>query len=116
MRRVIAFQLGGVYAWARVRSVPRDGTHLLIAQDEKEITVVTAPENLASLDAIEVNRDRWRMIAIDPTTPFYCVGFIATISARLAAEGLDILVVSTYSRDVFFVKDEETERAIEILT
>lgn len=115
MRGVSSFAFGGVYAWAQVRSVPRGGDHLLIAQDEKEITVVTAPDHLASLDVIEVNRDRWRLIVFEPETPFYCVGFIAGLSAEFAKAGMDILVLSTYSRDLFFVKEEESERAAEIL-
>jgi len=110
-----SFRFAGVYVWAHVRIVPREGQHLLIAHDEKEITVVTTPENLASLDVIETNRDRWLLLSIDCASPFYCVGFIASISARLGEAGLDILVISTFSRDLFFVKEEEGERAAEVL-
>ena len=116
MARMHGFQLGGVDVWASVREVrDDDGRHLLIARDEKEITVVTAPENLAALDVIEVNRDRWRLMIIEPETPFYCVGFIAKLSAGLAAAGMDILVLSTFTRDLFFVKEEEGERAAEVV-
>jgi len=109
------FHFGGVYVWARVREVRDHGRHLLIARDEKEITVVTVPEHLASLDVLETNRDRWLLLAIDCAIPFYCVGFISAISARLGAAGLDILVISTFSRDLFFVKEEEGEKAAAVL-
>ena len=109
------FHFGGVYVWAQVRDVGDEGKHLLIARDEKETTVVTSPENVASLDVIETNRDRWLLLSIDCANPFYCVGFIADIAARLGAAGLDILVISTFSRDLFFVKEEEGERAAGVL-
>jgi len=109
------FHFGGVYVWARVADVTSDAKHLLIARDEKETTVVTSPENAASLDAIETNRDRWLLLSIDCANPFYCVGFISKISERLGAAGLDILVISTFSRDLFFVKEEEGPRAGEVL-
>jgi hypothetical protein len=110
-----SFHFGGVYVWARVRDVDDAKHHLLIARDEKETTVVTAPEHLASLDVLETNRDRWLLLSIDCASPFYCVGFIANISARLSDAGMDILVISTFSRDLFFVKEEEGERAAEML-
>ncbi|PYQ31897.1 MAG: hypothetical protein DMF56_02010 [Acidobacteria bacterium] len=110
-----SFHFGGVYVWARVRDVGHAKHHLLVARDEKETTVVTAPEHLASLDVIETNGDRWLLLSIDCASPFYCVGFIASISTRLRDAGMDILVISTFSRDLFFVKEEEGERAAELL-
>jgi len=109
------FRLAGVYVWATVREVRDDGRHLMIVRDEKETTVVTSPENLASLDVLDVNRDRWVLIAIDCASPFYCVGFIAKIAARLSAAGIDILTVSTFSRDLFFVREEDGPRAAGVL-
>ena len=110
-----SFHFGGVYIWARVRDVDNTKHHLLVARDEKETTVVTAPEHLASLDVIETNRDRWLLLSIDCASPFYCVGFIANIATRLSDAGMDILVISTFSRDLFFVKEEEGSRAAELL-
>lgn len=109
------FRLAGVYVWASVREARDDGRHLMIVRDEKETTVVTSPENLASLDVLDVNRDRWVLLAIDCANPFYCVGFIAKVAARLSAAGIDILAVSTFSRDLFFVKEEDGARAAEEL-
>jgi len=110
-----SFHFGGVYVWARVRDVDNAKHHLLVSRDEKETTVVTAPEHLASLDVIETNPDRWLLLSIDCASPFYCVGFIADISARLRDAGMDILVISTFSRDLFFVKEAEGEKAAELL-
>lgn len=109
------FRLGGVYVWASVREVGDASRHLLVAREADETTVVTSPENLASLNAFDVNPDRWLLLSIDCASPFYCVGFIAGIAARLSAAGMDILVISTFSRDLIFVKESEGARAAELL-
>jgi len=109
------FRFAGVYAWASVRDARDNGRHFMITRDDREITVVTAPENLASLDVVAVNQDRWLLLSIDCANPFYCVGFIARIATRLSAAGIDILVVSTFSRDCVFVKEEDGPRAAELL-
>ena len=87
----------------------------MISRDVRETTVVTTEELLGDVDVIEMNKDRWLLLAIDCANPFYCVGFIAKISAALSGAGLDILVVSTFSCDWVFVKEEESSRAADIL-
>ena len=85
----------------------------MIARDDKEITVVT--NDLDDVDIIAINPDHWLFISIDCAQPFYCVGFIAKLSTMLSAAGLDILVLSTFSRDWVFVKVDDGERAAEVL-
>lgn len=85
----------------------------MISRDDKETTVVT--EHLDDLDVLELNPDRWILISIDCSQPFYCVGFIAKISGMISAAGLDLLVLSTFTRDWIFVKEEEGSRAAEVL-
>lgn len=87
----------------------------MVTRDEKETTVVTTPEHLADVDVIEVNPDRWLLLSIDCAHPFYCVGFIAKISAALSDAGVDILVVSTFTRDWVFIKEEDADRAANVL-
>lgn len=87
----------------------------MITRDEKETTVVTTDDAIADVDVLSMNPDRWLLLAIDCANPFYCVGFIAKISTFLSGAGLDILVVSTFTRDWVFVKEEEAEKAAEIL-
>lgn len=102
-----------MYSWTSARAIRNAEKHLLIARDEKETTVVT--QHLEDVDDIEVNPDRWLLLSIDCAHPFYCVGFIAAISAPLRDAGIDILVVSTFSRDWVFVKESEGPRAAEVL-
>ncbi len=109
------FRFGGTYAWVRASEVRNPGKHLIVTRDEKETTVVTLAENLGDVDTIEMNPDRWLLLSVHCANPFYCAGFISIISAPLAAAGIDILVVSTFSSDWFFVKESEGERAAAIL-
>ncbi len=108
-----AFHFGGTYRWARVSAIRHPEKHLMISRDDKETTVVT--EHLDDLDVLELNPDRWILISIDCSQPFYCVGFIAKISGMISAAGLDLLVLSTFTRDWIFVKEEEGSRAAEVL-
>ena len=87
----------------------------MVAREEDEITVVTKEENLAGLDVLDLNADGWLLLAIDCANPFYCVGFIAKVSAVLSGAGFDILVISTFSRDLVFVKEDDGSRAAELL-
>jgi hypothetical protein len=109
------FRFAGTYVWARAAAVRDAEQHLMIARDERETTVVTTPELLGSLDVLELNPDRWLLLSIDCAHPFYCVGFIARLSSALSDAGLDILVVSTFTRDWVFVKENEAARAADVL-
>ena len=110
-----SFRFAGTYVYCSARTVNNPEKHLMITRDDLELTVVTLPEHLGDVDVVAVNPDRWTLITIDCASPFYCVGFIAKVSARLSAAGLDILVVSTFSRDWVLVKEEEAGRAAEVL-
>jgi hypothetical protein len=109
------FRFAGTYMYASVRAVAHPEKHLMVTRDEREITVVTRPEHLDDLDVVAVNPDRWLLLAIDCANPFYCVGFIARISAALSGGGFDILVVSTFSCDWIFVKEDDGPRAADLL-
>jgi len=109
------FRFAGTYRYASVRSVANPEKHLMVAHEEDEITVVTKEENLAGLDVLDLNADRWLLVALDCANPFYCVGFIAKVSAALSGAGFDILVISTFSRDLVFVKEEAGPRAAGLL-
>lgn len=109
------FRFAGTYVYASVRAIAHPELHLMITRDGMEITVVTKPEHLDDLVIDSINPDRWLLLAIDCANPFYCVGFIAKISAALSGGGMDILVVSTFSCDWVFVKEDDGPRAADVL-
>ena len=109
------FRFAGTYRFVSARGVAHPEKHLMITRDEFELTVVTKEEHLGDVDVLDINADRWLLLAIDCANPFYCVGFIARISAALSGAGMDILVVSTFSCDWVFVKEADGPRAAELL-
>src|SRR6187399_311380 len=93
------FRVGGRYVYVRAGEVRHPELHLMVTRDELETTVVTTEELLVHVEVLERNRETWVLLVFDPPVPFYCVGFLARISAALAAGNIDILMVSTFSRD-----------------
>ena len=105
----------GRYAYVKVKSAPSLGDHFLITQDADEITVVTREENLYQLDVVEKNKDFYALIALNVSVPFYSVGFLATVSDAIAKEGMNILIVSSYSKDYILVKEYFRDKAAAVL-
>lgn len=56
-----------------------------------------------------------RMITLDVHSSLEAVGFMATISTRLARGGISVNPVSGYYHDHLFVKADEAERAVGLL-
>lgn len=101
----------GEFVYAQVKTAPPIDDHFLVSKDKDEITVVTRKEQLPNLDLIEKNKDLYSLIAINVSIPFYSVGLLATISTAIADGGMNILLVSTYSRDYIMVKADRLEDA-----
>jgi len=106
----------GKYAYVQGSTPPaRVQDHFMISTDDEEITVVTKEENLKDLSSIEKNKDSYRLFALDVSVPFYSVGFLAAISEAIAKENINVLIVSTYSKDYFLIKDNCSDKVEEIL-
>jgi len=105
----------GRFVYAKVSKNPSLDNHFMVTKDADEITVVTKEENLPELVLIEKNKDFYRLIALNVSIPFYCVGFLAVVSQAIAEEGMNILIVSTYSKDYIMVKDDKLEQAQSVL-
>lgn len=109
-------RMPGVYRYVRVREVRHPERHLLVTRDEREITVVTLSENLIDEPVLETSARSWVLFVVDCAKPFFCVGFIAHTTAYFAKAGIDVLVVSTFSRDYFMVQREHADLAERVLT
>ena len=99
----------------QVNKVYTPGLHRLVCRDEKETTVITTEAGLDDLDVIARNKEQWSLFVINCANPFYCVGFLTAISAAMTNAGLDILLTSTFSRDLVFVPQQHIAQAIELL-
>lgn len=106
----------GTYIYAKVAENPAiEKEHFMVSRDEDEITVVTQEDNIGSLKILEKNKDSYTLIALNVSVPFYSVGFLATVSEAIAKEGMNILIVSTYSKDYIMVKKDCTDKAKSVL-
>lgn len=100
----------GVYVYGKLARLPAD-KHFLIAQDSDEITIITTVEKLESLDFIERNKEDYSLIALEVSLPFYATGFLAAVSQAIALREMNILIVSTYSKDYILVKQSKMDEA-----
>lgn len=107
--------LDGKFIYVKVNSISDINKHFMVSRDNDEITVVTRVENLKDLDLIERNKDDYTLIALNVSVPFYSVGFLATVSEAIAKEGMNVLIVSTYSKDYIMVKEELKDKAKDTL-
>ena len=90
------------------------GEHFLVSQDRDEITIVTEERNISKV-RFEQEEKWFRLFEIKTSTPFQAPGFIAKISKAIADKGLNILVVSTFSKDYILIREEKYKIAIEAL-
>lgn len=104
-----------IFYYVAALDVKTPELHRLICRDDKEITVVTTEAGLTDLTIQSQNQEQWRLLVINCANPFYCVGFLQSISSAMTAAGLDILLISTFSRDYVFVAQQHLAQAVVIL-
>ncbi|MFH1832822.1 MAG: ACT domain-containing protein [Candidatus Levyibacteriota bacterium] len=105
----------GRFIYTKVKTAPEVNNHFLVSKDSDEITVITKEENLLELDLIEKNKDIYSLIELRVSVPFYPVGFLAAVSSAIASKRMNVLIVSTYSKDYFLVREEHEEKTIQVL-
>ena len=67
------------------------------------------PENIIQRD------DGWKAFRIQGVLDFSLVGILAKIATVLADHGISIFAVSTYNTDYVLIKEENYQKALEIL-
>ena len=107
--------IGNDFVYTKVKELPGDGAHFMVTKDEDEITVVTKQGNIEKLAVLERNKDTYALISLNVSVPFYSVGFLATVSSSVASEGMNILIVSTYSKDYIMVREDNLEKTKKVL-
>lgn len=105
-----------IYVYAKVKKMSEVGECFAVIKDRDEITVVAEKKNLKHLDLIEKNEKDYCLIALNVSIPFYSVGFLAAVSNAIASAGMNILILSTYSKDYILVKYSEKSKAVNALT
>lgn len=110
----IATVMKGIYVYIKADKVENSDIHFMVSKDKDEITVVTKKENIKDLNVLELVGD-YKLIEFKPTVPFQTVGFLAKIAEVIANQGMNILIVSTFSKDYIMIKEEELEKGLHAL-
>ena len=107
----IATIMKDTYVYVKTDILEKPDIHFMVSKDKDEITVVTKKENLKELNVLEIVGD-YKLIEFKPAVPFQTVGFLAKIAETIANEGINILIISTFSKDYIMIKEELCEKGI----
>ncbi len=88
--------------------------HFLISQDNDEITIVTEEKNVAKTK-YEKDVKWFKLFEFKVSIPFLARGFLAKISKTIADKKLNILIVSTFSKDYALIREEDFKVAVKAL-
>lgn len=84
-----------------------------IGKTDEEISLVCKTEDTPH-HTVERD-DGWRGFRIQGVLDFSLIGILSKLSGILAAHGIGIFAVSTYNTDYILVKEENFERALNVL-
>ena len=90
-----------------------DKEFFFIGKTDEEISLVC---KTADVPAVTTERDDgWKGFRIQGVLDFSLIGILSKISSILAENKIGIFAVSTYNTDYILVKEENFERAMEVL-
>lgn len=107
----VATIMKDTYVYVKTDILEKPDIHFMVSKDKDEITVVTKKENIKELNVLEIVGD-YKLIEFKPAVPFQTVGFLAKIAEVIANEGMNILIVSTFSKDYIMIKEELCETGV----
>jgi|SRR3989339_722070 len=89
--------------------------HFLICQDADEITIVTEEKNLNKTQ-YEKAVKWFKLLEFRVSLPFQAPGFLAKIAQTIANQKMNILLVSTFSKDYALIREEDFSVAVKALS
>ena len=96
-----------------VSDIDLNANFFFIGKTDEELSLVCktedAPQNTVERD------DGWRGFRIQGVLDFSLIGILSKLSGILAEHKIGIFAVSTYNTDYILVKEENYERALNIL-
>ena len=103
----------GRFAYLKCEEKP-SGDHFLVARDSDEVTVVTEESRVSEVSYSD-STHWFKLLEVRVSQPFLAKGFLAKIAQTVAEQKLNILLVSTYSKDYVLVREESVEVVISAL-
>ena len=108
--------LPGVFVFATLppgRPLPADVRPIMIFREREGQTLILPEEEARAAQIPSAFRSR--MITLNIHSSLEAVGFLAAITARLAAAGMGVNPVSAYFHDHLFVPADRAEEALALL-
>lgn len=96
------------YFYCQAKEYPKDfSAHFMLTSDREEITIVTNNPD----DSIIKEKDpnRWLLVSLNLATPFM-KGTLFNISKAIYESDSNVLIVSTYSKDLLFIKEQDRDK------
>ena len=104
------------YTVLQVQECSNPQPHFLVTHEAEEVTVITTEKQRALLQSDILQEQAWfQLIEFKMSTPFETPGFLAAIASQLASRHLNILLVSTFSKDWLLLKEEDLEAGLSSL-
>ena len=104
----------GRYAVVKCNKFPPLDSIFMVSNDGEEVTAILEEQNLKNI-SYELSEKWFKIISVHISTPFHGVGFLATISSRIAENGINIFIISTFSKDFILLKEEDINQGVKIL-
>lgn len=99
-----------VAAWEEINT---SSDFFFIGKTDEELSLVCRTEDTPVHTA--EREDGWKAFRIQGVLDFSLVGILSGISGILAEHGIGIFAVSTFNTDYILVKEENFDRALDIL-
>ena len=104
------------YTVLQVQECSNLQTHFLVTHEAEEVTVITTEKQRSLLQSDILREQAWfHLIEFKMSTPFETPGFLAAIASQLASHHLNILLVSTFSKDWLLLREEDLEAGLSSL-
>lgn len=97
-----------VYFYCQTKDYPSNPKdHFLVVDDGDEITVVT--KEIIGFVPTQKNQNNWLLISLKLQTPFM-KGTLFNVSKAIYESDSNILIVSTFSKDLLFIKEQDRHK------
>ena len=96
-----------------VSSINLESDFYFIGKTDEEVSLVCKTED-TPINTVERD-DGWRGFRIQGVLDFSLIGILSKLSGILAEHKIGIFAISTYNTDYILVKEENFERALNVL-
>ena len=88
------------------------GDFVSLTRTHEELSIVCQQDNVP--DEIQAERG-WRCVQVQGAFDFSVAGVNASLAIPLAEADISVLAIATYATDYLLIKEENVERAIQVL-